>query len=162
MQIMIRRAGEGDLEAMVGLLIQLFTIETDFAVDPERHLRGLKMMLDGCGRHRCVLVAECEGVVAGMGMAQLVISTAEGGRSALIEDVVVDAGRRGLGIGHRLLGALEAWALAQGATRMQLLADRTNVRALYFYHRQGWLPTRMICLRRRPDLVHYGINPMTS
>ena len=106
-------------------------------------------MLDGCGKHRCVKVAEALNTVVGMGSAQLLVSTAEGGASALIEDIVVDAQWRRNGIGRRIIDALERWGIERGVTRMQLLADRTNFAALDFYDRIGWLPTRMICLRRK-------------
>ncbi len=147
----IRNARHEDIETLVALLKQLFAIETDFKIDVQRHRRGLAMMIDGCGKHRCVQVAEVEGAVVGMGTAQLLISTAEGGLVALVEDIVVDAQWRGRGIGRLLVAALEQWASLHGATRLQLLADRTNFSALDFYDRIGWRPTRMICLRRRPS-----------
>ncbi len=147
----IRNARHEDIETLVALLKQLFAIETDFKIDIERHRRGLALMIDGCGKHRCVQVAEVEGAVVGMGTAQLLISTAEGGLVALVEDIVVDVQWRGRGIGRLLVAALEQWASLHGATRLQLLADRTNFSALDFYDRIGWRPTRMICLRRRPS-----------
>jgi ribosomal protein S18 acetylase RimI-like enzyme len=146
----IRDARSEDIPALVALLRQLFAIETDFKFDVERHRRGLALMIDGCGKHRCVRVAEAEGAVVGMGTVQMLASTAEGGWVALLEDIVVDARWRGRGIGRELMAALEAWSAVHGATRLQLLADRTNFPALDFYDRIGWRPTRMICLRRRP------------
>ncbi len=104
-------------------------------------------MLEEPGR-RAVLVAERAGRVVGMVTAQLVVSTAEGAPSALVEDMVVDAPWRGLGAGRALLEAIEAWALERGATRLQLLADRENAPALAFYGRMGWAGTRLVCLRR--------------
>ncbi|MDA8137372.1 MAG: GNAT family N-acetyltransferase [Desulfobacteraceae bacterium] len=145
----IRNAQPEDIGAMVALLKQLFAIETDFKIDAERHRRGLALMIDGCGKHRCVMAAEADGSVVGMGTAQLLISTAEGGPVALVEDIVVESQWRGKGIGRQLLDALEAWAWSHGATRLQLLADRTNFSALDFYDHIGWRPTRMVCLRRK-------------
>jgi GNAT superfamily N-acetyltransferase len=150
MPIIIRNARFEDIETMVVLLQQLFAIETDFKIDVERHRRGLSLMLDGCGKHRCVKVAENDGAVVGMGTAQLLISTAEGNAVALVEDIVVESQRRGLGIGRQIMEAIERWSLDRGVTRLQLLADRTNFSALDFYDRIGWFPTKMICLRRRP------------
>ncbi len=95
-----------------------------------------------------MLVAERAGAVIGMVTAQLVVSTAEGGASAWVEDMVVAAPERGRGVGRRLLEAIEAWATARGASRLQLLADRENAPALAFYARLGWSPTRLVCLRR--------------
>ncbi|MGD9216730.1 MAG: GNAT family N-acetyltransferase [Desulfobacteraceae bacterium] len=149
MEIIIRDALPDDLDALVMLLQALFSIEVDFAVDKKRQRRGLSMMLDGCGKHRCVKVAQVEGAVVGMCTAQMLVSTAQGGQVALIEDMVVDSQFRRLGIGRQLLSAIEKWAHNHGMTRMQLLADRTNFSALDFYDKMGWCPTRLICLRRQ-------------
>jgi GNAT superfamily N-acetyltransferase len=149
MPITIRNALHEDIETMVVLLKQLFAIETDFKIDLQRHRRGLALMVDGCGKHRCVKVADADGAVVGMGTAQLLISTAEGGAVALIEDLVIDPQWRRKGAGRKLMASLEQWALDREVTRLQLLADRTNFSALDFYDRIGWRPTRMICLRRK-------------
>jgi GNAT superfamily N-acetyltransferase len=149
MPITIRNARHEDIETMVVLLKQLFTIETDFKIDLQRHRRGLALMIDGCGKHRCVKVADADGAVVGMGTAQLLVSTAEGGVVALIEDLVIDPQWRRRGVGRKLMASIERWALDREVTRMQLLADRTNFSALDFYDHIGWLPTRMICLRRK-------------
>jgi N-acetylglutamate synthase-like GNAT family acetyltransferase len=149
MEVNIRNADRGDIEAMAALLGELFSLEEDFAVDGERQRRGLSLMLDGCGKHRCVKVAQVDGRVVGMCTAQSLISTAEGGIVALVEDMVVADGLRDRGIGRRLMESVEAWAREHGASRLQLLADRTNFTALEFYDRMGWLPTRLICLRRK-------------
>jgi len=145
----IRAATERDLDALVALLGLLFALESDFTPDPDRQRRGLAAMLAD-PPSRTVLVAERGGAVIGMATAQLVVSTAEGGPSALVEDVVVTAPERGRGVGRRLLGALETWAAARGASRLQLLADRENAPALRFYQRLGWRPTQLVCLRRHP------------
>jgi ribosomal protein S18 acetylase RimI-like enzyme len=149
MDVKIRNARREDLDTLTSLLRQLFSMEADFAVDAERQRRGLGLMLDGCLKHRCVKVAEVEGEVVGMVTAQLLISTAEGGTVALIEDMVVDARLRGRGIGRLLMAAIETWSREHGARRMQLLADRTNFSGLDFYDKIGWRPTRLICLRRK-------------
>lgn len=145
----IRAAREADLPALVELIRALFALEPDFAVDAERQHRGLRMLLEEPQR-AAVLVAERAGRIIGMVTAQLVVSTAEGAPSAWIEDMVVEAPERKQGVGPRLLAAVEAWAVARGATRLQLLADRENAPALRFYSRAGWQSTRMVCLRRVP------------
>lgn len=149
MDVKIRNAQPDDLDAMTTLLGELFSIETDFIVDGRRQHRGLSLMLGGCMKHRCVKVAEMQGRVVGMVSAQMIISTAEGGMAALVEDMVVDKRFRGLGIGRMLMAAIEAWSREHGACRLQLLADRENFQALDFYDKIGWRPTRLICLRRK-------------
>jgi ribosomal protein S18 acetylase RimI-like enzyme len=131
---------------MVELLRLLFTIEEDFAFDPERQRRGLTLLL--AADRALILVAEDGREVIGMATGQLLISTAEGAFSLNIEDVVIAPGHRGRGVGAALLDNLAGWGRKQGASRMQLLADRTNQPALGFYRRQEWQTTRLICLRK--------------
>ncbi len=147
MDPLIRPVAPADLEDLVRLLGVLFSIEADFRPDPARQRRGLARMLEDPAR-RLVLLAEREGAIVGMITVQLVVSTAEGGDAGLVEDLVVDEACRGAGVGRRLLDEAEEWARAQGATRLQLLADRENEPALRFYARQGWSSTRLVCLRR--------------
>jgi GNAT superfamily N-acetyltransferase len=145
----IRPASTTDLPILVRLLEQLFSLEADFAPNAEAQRLGLALMLSD-PRTRIVLVAEREGAVIGMVTGQLTVSTAEGGLSVLVEDMVVEAAHRGTGVGNALLGAVEEWARARGATRLQLLADRENAPALAFYDRAGWRSTQLVCLRRHP------------
>lgn len=149
MTVMIRQARTEDSAALVALLAQLFAIETDFAIDPAVQARGLDLLR---GRPDAViLVAEAEGRVVGMCTVQLTASTARGGLSAGIEDVVVDETVRGRGIGRALLAAAEAWARGRGAVRIALLADETNLPALDFYDRLGFTRTRLVWLAKALD-----------
>jgi ribosomal protein S18 acetylase RimI-like enzyme len=147
--VRIRPAGIQDLDDLVELLRLLFSIEADFEVDAARQRRGLSMLLDGCGKHRCLFAAEAGGRVVGMASAQTLISTAEGGLAALVEDVVVAEPWRGRGIGRMLVAAIERWAADRGVSRLQLLADRANAPALSFYAKQGWKATQLTCLRKK-------------
>lgn len=142
----IRNANSADLVPMTGLLNSLFSIEKDFSADGSRQMQGLKMLL---GNPRaCILVAEEQGEVVGMCTGQIVISTAEGGPSILVEDVVVSSDRQGKGIGTRLMEAVLQFAGENRATRLQLLADCDNTPALKFYNKIGWNKTSLICLRK--------------
>ena len=142
----LRLARPEDTDALVRLLSQLFAIEADFTADAAKQRSGLALLLSD--PRAAVLVAERDGKVVGMVTAQLVVSTAEGGWSALVEDMIVDASERGSGIGAQLLAGIEGWAAGRGATRLQLLADRENAGALRFYAREGWSPTQLVCWRR--------------
>lgn len=152
MHITIRNAQPDDLETLVKLLQELFAVETDFNADANQQRKGISLLLDGCGKHRCLKVALVDDHVVGMCSAQALISTAEGGWVALVEDMVVSKPYRGTGVGRRLMEDIEMWAMQRGMTRLQLLADRTNFAALDFYDKMGWCPTQLICLRRRWDL----------
>jgi GNAT superfamily N-acetyltransferase len=143
----IRHARSCDLDAMVALLAELFALEADFHADAARQRRGLSLMLEDRLR-RAILVAEIGGQVVGMVTGQMLVSTAEGGATVLVEDMVVAETVRHRGIGRRLLRAVEEWSTARGASRLQLLADRENHPALRFYEARGWRGTRLVCLRR--------------
>jgi ribosomal protein S18 acetylase RimI-like enzyme len=147
----IRKAVAEDLPALTALLKALFSIEEDFIFDEEKQRRGLFLMLDGCGKHRCMLVAELSGEVVGMVSAQVLVSTAEGREAAVIEDVVVREDCRGGGIGAALMDAIGDWACGRGISRLQLLADRHNEAGIGFYRKQGWKTTQLICLRKMLD-----------
>ncbi|MGB3212947.1 MAG: GNAT family N-acetyltransferase [Desulforhopalus sp.] len=142
---MIRPAQKNDLESMIALLKLLFGIEEDFIFDRKRQQRGLELLMDAPNAK--ILVAERQGTVIGMVTAQLVISTAEGGPALLVEDLVVNPSGENSGAGTALLRAVGEWGANHGASRMQLLADKMNSRALDYYHRRGWQQTQLICLR---------------
>lgn len=148
--VTIRRATHADIDAMCELLLALFRIEADFSGDADIQRHGLKLLIDGCGKHRTAMVADIAEKVVGMASAQMVVSTAEGGWSVWVEDVVVDGALRGQGIGARLIAAVEDWAVAAGAVRMQLLADKGNAAAADFYRKHGWQGTQLVCLRKHP------------
>lgn len=145
--VFIRPAGIADVPAMVDLLRVLFSIEEDFEVNAAKQQRGLELLLSH-PFHACALVAVINDQVVGMCTGQIVYSTAEGAASLWMEDVVVAEEYRGRGIATKLVANLETWAKSQGATRLQLLTELENTRALKFYHRQGWLRTHLIALRK--------------
>lgn len=148
MKVSIRPAEPRDVDGMARLLEALFAIEADFAFDAAKQKAGLKRLLES--GQACVLVAEQDGRVIGMVSVQTVISTAEGGPVGWVEDLVVAEECRGSGIGRQLLAHLEAWAIRNGLSRLQLLADRNNRPALDFYERQGWAGTSLVALRKFP------------
>lgn len=155
----IRDARSLDLDAMTNLLTQLFTIEDDFIINDSKQKHGLAALLADHS-HSTIKVAEYKGEVLGMCTVQINISTAEGGPSALVEDLVVDSSIRHQGIGTALLDSVLEWALRRGCLRVQLLADKRNKDALSFYRQSGWKTTNMICLQRK--LSHWSCPSISS
>lgn len=132
-----------DMPQMIALLDDLFGIEQDFAANAAKQEAGLQQLL-ASPHTACILVARnAEQTVIGMVTAQLVISTAEGGYSAWIEDMVIAQAYRRHGIGKRLLQGILDWARAQGASRAQLLVDVDNAPAVAYYDHLGWSSSRM-------------------
>lgn len=144
---LVRTAGFQDIPKLISLLRILFSIEKDFTADEAKQRQGLELMLKD--HKRCVMVAEFNHDVVGMCTAQIVISTAEGGYAALVEDMIVDEGYRGQGIGGALLTSIEQWAINHDVKRLQLVADRNNTRALDFYRALEWNTTQLISLHKK-------------
>jgi GNAT superfamily N-acetyltransferase len=142
MQIRVRKGGRADIDGLSTLLTGLFSIETDFTVDPEKQKTGLALFLDGRDG-KAIFVAEADGILVGMVTCQLVISTAAGGVSVLLEDMyVLDAFRRRR-IGTALIRQVQDWCAEQGALRIQLVADERNGTALAFYRGSDFQESRM-------------------
>lgn len=142
----VRRATTDDVEALTDLLGALFKIETEFLIDRDKQKRGLEMLLES--EVSVIYCAELKGEVVGMCSAQCLVSTAMGGLSALVEDLVVRDEHRRKGIGTLLLASMETWAREQGAMRLHLLADTQNKKAKTFYTKLRWGETRMVCRRK--------------
>jgi ribosomal protein S18 acetylase RimI-like enzyme len=149
----IRKAKHEDIPAMIDLLQQLFSIEKDYSFNRIKHATGLTLLINE-GKTTRILIAELDNKIVGMLSAQMTISTTEGNFSITLEDMVVDIKYRKKGIGQCLMKTMEEWALNNGITRLQLLADKTNTPALAYYEKQGWKQTKMFCLRKYTKWHH--------
>ena len=141
-------ATDDDLEPMADLLAELFTLESDFRPDRDKQLAGLYLILENPTVGQ-LFVLRVAGQVAGMANALFTVSTAEGRRVVLLEDVIVSKAYRGKGLGRRLVEHVLAWAAAHGLPRVTLLSDKDNAPALAFYERLGFEHSAMRVLRAR-------------
>ena len=139
-----------DVPAMVTLLAALFEQEAEFSPDPAAQSRGLQLILENPAAGLLLLARE--GPLA-VGMVSLLytVSTALGARVALLEDMVVAAGRRQRGIGSALLQEALVQARLAGCRRVTLLTDDVNVSAQRFYARHGFTRSPMLPFRRLLD-----------
>lgn len=142
MNMMIRRAGKPDIDALIRLLGELFSMETDFAINAEAQRAGLSLLLSDSDK-RIIFVAADGPEIAGMVTAQLLVSTAAGGYGVLLEDLIVREKYRRCGLGGTLVDTVKAWAEKLGAKRIALLADQRNHAALDFYKRIGFAESSM-------------------
>lgn len=141
-------ADAADLDAMAGLLGELFALEADFAPDREKQLAALRWILDHPAHGRLFVLRDGDKVV-GMANALLSISTAEGGPVLVLEDVILAASHRGGGHGRQLVEHVLDWAAGQGMSRVTLLADKDNQAALDFYARLGFEKSALVVRRFR-------------
>jgi GNAT superfamily N-acetyltransferase len=98
----------------------------DFEPDREKQAKGLGMLIAESPGTSLVLVAVIDKKIVGMATVQTLVSTAEGGRVGLVEDVIVDREFRGRGAGSLMLDGITAWSREQGLKRLQLLTDTAN------------------------------------
>ena len=140
-----------DLPQMVELLAVLFTDEAEFQPNADKQRRALEQILTNPTIGTLYVAREGKRVIA---MASLLytISTAEGGKAAWFEDLVVHPDERKRGIGEALLKHVVTQARAAGITRITLLTDMQNERAQAMYRRAGFVgsPMRPMRLKIKP------------
>lgn len=145
-QIHVRRAIEADIASLCRLLALLFAQEPDFLPNADRQTRGLRSIINQPETGR-IFCATANNDIIGMVSILFTISTAEGGRAGWLEDMVVDPGWRGRGIGERLLQEAIKEARLSGCSRITLLTDNSNSAAKRFYERAGFVQSQMVPFR---------------
>jgi GNAT superfamily N-acetyltransferase len=146
MSLRFGAASRGDLARLTELLGVLFTQEAELAPDARKQRRALKFILEN-PEAGSIFVARQDGRIVAMASLIFTISTAEGGKAALFEDLVVAPERRGQGIGPRLLRHVIREAKKAGVLRLMLLTDGDNRRAQALYRRNGFVVSSMKPMR---------------
>jgi GNAT superfamily N-acetyltransferase len=146
MSISFGSATAKELPELVGLLAILFDHEAEFTADASKQEAALKLLFADPSRGTVYVARDGKRVVA---MASLLytISTAEGGKAALFEDLVVNPDYRKQGIGAKLLEYVIGQARAQGLLRLTLLTDMQNERAQVLYRKLGFVGSPMRPMR---------------
>jgi GNAT superfamily N-acetyltransferase len=144
--IRVREAREADVEAMAELLGYLFKQEADFVPAAAKQKRALELLLAQPTMGRLFVLTRGSRIL-GMVSLLFTISTAEGGKAAWLEDLIVRPDQRGKGLGTRLLRSAIEWARREGLTRITLLTDGDNARARRLYARHGFSASAMQPLR---------------
>jgi ribosomal protein S18 acetylase RimI-like enzyme len=135
-----------ELSQLAELLGILFEQEAEFTPDRAKQERALAAILQDPKQGRIFVAREGQRVVA---MASLLytISTAEGGKAAMFEDLVVHPEYRRRGIGASLLGFVIEKAKEQAVLRITLLTDMQNERAQALYRKLGFTGSPMRPMR---------------
>ena len=135
-----------DLQQMVDLLGLLFEQEAEFQPNADKQRRALEQILANPTVGTLYVAREARRVLA---MASLLytVSTAEGGKAAWFEDLVVHPDHRRRGIASDLLKFVVAQARAEALVRLTLLTDMQNERAQALYRRAGFVGSPMRPMR---------------
>ena len=139
-------AARSDIPRLVELLGLLFSQEREFTPDPEKQREALEAILADRSRGR-IFVAREGSEVVGMASLLYTVSTAEGGKAALFEDLIIDPKHRRKGIGSKLVNYVIQQARAEGVLRITLLTDLENDTALSLYRKLGFVDSPMQPMR---------------
>ncbi|WP_437799233.1 N-acetyltransferase family protein [Sorangium sp. So ce693] len=138
----VRRATEADLP----VIVHLFSIpdegnaKTDHPGPPLDPRYGEALAAIAEDPNNALLVAEVEGRVAGAFHLTIIQYVANrGARVAQIENVIVDPGLRGRGIGEAMMRWAIDEARRRGCFRVQLTSNKARLRAHRFYERLGFV-----------------------
>ena len=145
-KISVRNANDDDLPQLCELLALLFEQEADFKPDAERQARGIQLILKQPEVGQIICAVQGTRVI-GMVSILFTLSTAEGGRAAWLEDMIVRPDQRGMGVGENLLKTAIERSNAAGCCRITLLTDATNHSAMRFYERSGFTRSQMTPFR---------------
>ena len=135
-----------ELDELVHLLNVLFTQDIEFEPDYEKQKAGLEQIILNPALGE-ILVMKIDGNVVGMVSLLYSISTALGGKVAILEDMVMGKDFRRKGLGKELLNEAIAFAQKRGCLRLTLLTDFDNETAIRFYQNAGFNLSKMIPLR---------------
>jgi ribosomal protein S18 acetylase RimI-like enzyme len=125
----LRHAEHADSEAVFGLLEQLAA-----TYPPERTSFDVVFPALVDDPDAVLLVAEHDGVVRGYALAIVSLLLHTNGKSAQLQELVVDVNCRGLGLGSRLLEHIERDCVARGARQLTVASRRASG----FYEARGY------------------------
>lgn len=135
-----------EIDELVHLLNVLFTQDIEFEPDYKKQKAGLEQIISNPSIGE-ILVMKIDGKVVGMVSLLYSISTALGGKVAILEDMVMAKDFRGKGLGKELLQEAIDFAQKHGCLRLTLLTDFDNEAAIRFYQSAGFSLSKMIPLR---------------
>lgn len=144
--ITIEKAVEKDISMLSNLLAILFTQEEDFVPNHEKQKQGLMEILNKPEMGK-ILVLKKDSHIIGMVNLLFTISTALGGKVAILEDMIVAPEHRSNGEGSLLLAEAISFAQNNACKRITLLTDNVNEKATRFYERHGFRQSAMKPLR---------------
>lgn len=136
-----------DVPKLCALLQYLFAQEVEFEADDELQARGLASIINDPRVGNIIVAREANDII---GMVNLLytVSTALGGRVAILEDMVVNPAVRSKGVGSELLLYSVELAKQKDCQRITLLTDFDNENAHRFYQKHGFDRSSMTVFRK--------------
>lgn len=139
-------ANVNDLPELIELLNDLFTQDIEFVPDVKKQKAGLEAIINNPEIGE-ILVIRGDRKVLGMVGLLYSISTALGGKVAILEDMIIHKDFRQKGLGKELLGEAIRFSKERNCLRLTLLTDFNNDAAINFYQHFGFKKSEMIPMR---------------
>ena len=143
----IRKSQLGDIKDLLILLDYLFEQEADFTPNAALQTEGLRQIISN-EEVGIILVLEHDKKTIGMVNLLFTVSTALGGKVAILEDMIIHPSYRHLGYGSLLIRAATDEAKSQSCLRITLLTDADNTEAHLFYRKHGFSSSAMVPFRK--------------
>lgn len=140
----IKKGKPKDIKGIIPLLEELFTQETEFVFEKSHHIKGLKKIMKN-KKIGTIFVVKKK-VIACINVLYT-ISTALGGKVALLEDIIVSLAYQRKGIGTKLLRYVLVFLEKQKIKRITLLTDYDNIAAHQFYKKFSFVNSSMVVFR---------------
>jgi GNAT superfamily N-acetyltransferase len=135
-----------DIPELISLLTVLFSQDIEFEPNREKKQNGLLQIIihPEIGE---ILVLKGDGKIIGMVSILYSVSTALGGKVAILEDMVIKPSFRNLGLGSELLKTAIEFAKNRNCLRVTLLTDFDNETAIHFYENFKFSKSSIIPIR---------------
>jgi AraC family transcriptional regulator of adaptative response/methylated-DNA-[protein]-cysteine methyltransferase len=144
----IRKARLKDIGEITNLLELLFTQEIEFEFQKELHIKALKKIINNKDIGTIFVVTKEQKVIGCVNIL-FTISTALGGRVALLEDMIINPLYQNKGIGKKLLLKVFEKLKKKKVKRITLLTDGDNQKGHTFYKFLGFVESTMKVFRQR-------------
>jgi len=146
MRELVSIAETWDIPDLVRLLTLLFGQDIEFEPDPVKQAQGLDCIIRNREIGEILVLRQSDRIV-GMVSILYSVSTALGGKVAILEDMIIDPLFRGRGFGSKLLKEAISFAQKRNCLRITLLTDYNNQKAIRFYEKYLFTRSAMIPMR---------------
>lgn len=139
-------ATRADIKPMATLLQTLLLQEAEFTPNKKLQEEGLRLIIENKEMGQLLVLKNNQEVI-GMVNLLFTISTALGGKVAILEDVILLPEYRNQGLGSKLIEDAIQFAKDNDCKRITLLTDSDNETSHAFYKKHGFTKSGMVPFR---------------
>jgi ribosomal protein S18 acetylase RimI-like enzyme len=131
-----RQAQRGDADAIAAMM-QAYYAEDGYPFDRDQAMAAIHGLI-GDAHYGRLWVAEVDGAVVGYLAVTLGFSLEYRGRDAFIDELYIDVGSRGIGLGREAMALAEAYCRAEGVRALHLEVEIHRDAAYSLYAGSGF------------------------